>query len=65
MQETKLCPFCKEEIKRDAIKCKHCGSMLTDTKGGPLDVSAPPSEPPSSSRSDGQVDFDVALSYGK
>jgi serine/threonine protein kinase len=30
MQETKLCPFCKEEIKRDAIKCKHCGSMLSD-----------------------------------
>ena len=25
-----LCPFCKEEIKDDAIKCKHCGSMLTN-----------------------------------
>lgn len=23
-----LCPFCKEEIKDGAIKCKHCGSML-------------------------------------
>jgi uncharacterized Zn finger protein (UPF0148 family) len=22
------CPFCKEEIKDGAIKCKHCGSML-------------------------------------
>jgi len=22
------CEFCKEDIKADAIKCKHCGSML-------------------------------------
>ena len=24
------CPFCKEIIKRDAIKCKHCGTILKD-----------------------------------
>ena len=24
-----ICPFCKEEIADGAIKCKHCGSMLT------------------------------------
>lgn len=23
------CPFCKEEILESAIKCKHCGSMLS------------------------------------
>jgi len=28
MDDTKLCPFCAEEIKEAAVKCKHCGSML-------------------------------------
>lgn len=25
------CPYCKEDIKEGAIKCKHCGSMLNET----------------------------------
>ncbi len=28
-QKTRECPYCKEEILSDAIKCKHCLSMLT------------------------------------
>lgn len=26
--ETRLCPFCAEEVKAAAVKCKHCGSAL-------------------------------------
>jgi hypothetical protein len=27
----KTCPFCAEDIQEAAIKCKHCGSMLSQT----------------------------------
>jgi gliding motility-associated-like protein len=30
MNNFKLCPFCGEEIKSIAIKCKHCSSMLQE-----------------------------------
>jgi hypothetical protein len=28
-EETRECPYCKEEIKAEAVKCKHCGSRVT------------------------------------
>ncbi len=28
-QDARQCPYCKEDIKPDAIKCKHCGSRVT------------------------------------
>lgn len=30
--EKTTCPYCKEDIKADAIKCKHCHSMLAENR---------------------------------
>ncbi|MDD5176762.1 MAG: superinfection immunity protein [Sterolibacterium sp.] len=33
---TRACPFCAEEIKIEAIKCKHCGSDIPAPQGEPM-----------------------------
>lgn len=30
--DTRLCPYCKEEIKSEAVRCKHCGSSVAPEK---------------------------------
>jgi TM2 domain-containing membrane protein YozV len=36
MKDTKQCPFCSEDIKFEAIKCKHCWSDLDSAKVGAM-----------------------------
>lgn len=36
MNDTRLCPYCAEEVRAAAIRCKHCGSYL-DTRFAPGD----------------------------
>lgn len=36
---TKKCPFCAEDILAEAIKCKHCGSMLAGSPANPQNMS--------------------------
>lgn len=37
----KLCPFCAEDIKRDAIVCKHCGRDLPRAAAVAVEVEPP------------------------
>jgi len=30
----KKCPYCAEEVKKEALKCKHCGEQLDNNKMG-------------------------------
>jgi phage shock protein PspC (stress-responsive transcriptional regulator) len=34
MTEWKQCPYCAEEVRAEAVKCKHCGSRLAGGMAG-------------------------------
>ena len=33
MSDTRICPFCSEQVKATALKCRYCGSMLDGSSG--------------------------------
>jgi hypothetical protein len=44
MSDTKMCPYCGEDIKIEAIKCKHCQTMLSKEDDELVGVTARPAE---------------------
>jgi hypothetical protein len=41
MTGTKVCPYCGEEVKAAAIKCKHCHSILSEEDNALVGAAAP------------------------
>ena len=62
--DTKRCPFCGEEIKAKAIKCKHCGEFLEAESSENTKDLGVEQAPKSSDRSGCLVVFFVLLLIG-
>jgi uncharacterized membrane protein YvbJ len=45
MSDTKLCPYCGEEVKAEAKKCKYCHSMLENEPAQARQQAAPTARP--------------------
>ncbi|MBN2590034.1 MAG: protein kinase [Sedimentisphaerales bacterium] len=58
----KRCPYCAEEIQDSAVKCKHCGEMLTLRDTDTLDVSHTIGDQKSSPQYD---TLDAAMTQGR
>jgi hypothetical protein len=52
----KSCPYCKETIHKDAIKCKHCNTSLVQPVAAPV-VSTAVSQPQAESNTEAILSF--------
>lgn len=65
VSETKRCPFCAEQIKVAAKKCRFCGSFLNDSNAPVRQVSSIQREPSPPTQQQKPSGLDVFLQFLK